>query len=170
MLGEETLLTGPEAPALGQANSTADDGDWHVEAADPFADCFEHQPDAVDDLPLAQSSDPPAARHERSDGLILEVDAAAAEHLSDQPPAGRPAGRKRKVASLALQRASELGAPAQPPALQTGERVAHETYGPGTLERISGSGPRAIGVVRFDGATRTRSFVLAHGGLERLAE
>jgi DNA helicase-2/ATP-dependent DNA helicase PcrA len=170
MLGAETLLTGPEAPALGQAASAADDADWHVEQADPFADCFESHPETADDLPVEYPVDSPVARMERADGLILEVDGDAVELASVQPPTPQPAGRKRRAADRAIRLASELGAPAQPPALQTGERVAHETYGPGILERISGSGPRAIGVVRFDGATRTRSFVLAHGGLQRLGE
>ncbi|NBS31468.1 MAG: AAA family ATPase [Planctomycetia bacterium] len=168
MLGEETLLTGPEAPALGQADTSFDDADWHADPTDPFADCFESHPDAVDDLPVEQPNPAPAHRLERPDGLVLEVDGE--RPAADPPPAQKPPGRKRKAADLAIRLASELGAPAEPPVLQTGERVAHETYGPGTLERISGSGPRAIGVVRFDGALRTRSFVLAHGGLQRLTE
>jgi len=168
MLGEETLLTGPEAPTLEQTASSFDDADWHTDPADPFADCFESHPDAVDDLPVEQPNAAPAPQLERPDGLVLEVDGE--RPATGQSPAQKPARRKRKAADLAIRLASELGAPAEPPVLQTGERVAHETYGPGTLERISGTGPRAIGVVRFDGASRTRSFVLAHGGLQRLAE
>ena len=170
MLGEEALLTGPEAPALGPTATSFDDADWHSDSADPFADCFESHPDAVDDLPVEQPHPAPPPRLKRPDGLVLEVDGEDEGPAADQSATKKMVGRKQQKADLAIRLASELGAPAEPPVLQTGERVAHETYGPGTLERISGSGPRAIGVVRFDGASRTRSFVLAHGGLQRLGE
>ena len=170
MLGEETLLTGPEAPALEQAATSFDEADWHSDSADPFADCFESQPDAVDDLSIEEPNATAVPRLQRPDGLVLEVDGEDEGPAADQSPVQKTVGRKRQTADLAIRLASELGAPAEPPILQTGERVTHETYGSGTLERISGSGPRAIGVVRFDGASRTRSFVLAHGGLQRLGE
>ena len=170
MLGEETLLTGPEAPALEQAATSFDEADWHSDSADPFADCFESQPDVVDDLSIEEPNATAVPRLQRPDGLVLEVDGEDEGPAADQSPVQKTVGRKRQTADLAIRLASELGAPAEPPILQTGERVTHETYGSGTLERISGSGPRAIGVVRFDGASRTRSFVLAHGGLQRLGE
>ena len=170
MLGEETLLTGPEAPALEQAATSFDEADWHSDSADPFADCFESQPDAVDDLSIEEPNATAVPRLQRPDGLVLEVDGEDEGPAADQSPVQKTVGRKRQTADLAIRLASELGAPAEPPILQTGERVTHETYGSGTLERISGSGPRAIGVVRFDGASRTRSFVLAHGGLQPLGE
>jgi len=170
MLGEETLLTGPEAPALEQAATSFDEADWHSDSADPFADCFESQPDVVDDLSIEEPNATAVPRLQRPDGLVLEVDGEDEGPAADQSPVQKTVGRKRQTADLAIRLASELGAPAEPPILQTGERVTHETYGSGTLERISGSGPRAIGVVRFDGASRTRSFVLAHGGLQPLGE
>ena len=170
MLGEETLLTGPEAPALEQAATSFDEADWHSDSADPFADCFESQPDVVDDLSIEELNATAVPRLQRPDGLVLEVDGEDEGPAADQSPVQKTVGRKRQTADLAIRLASELGAPAEPPILQTGERVTHETYGSGTLERISGSGPRAIGVVRFDGASRTRSFVLAHGGLQPLGE
>ena len=46
--------------------------------------------------------------------------------------------------------------------------MLHEEYGEGVLEKIGGTGHRAIGVVRFEGATRTRSFVLMHGALKKI--
>ena len=49
-----------------------------------------------------------------------------------------------------------------------GERVFHEEYGEGVLEKIGGTGHRAIGVVRFEGGHRTRSFVLTHGALKKI--
>ena len=44
----------------------------------------------------------------------------------------------------------------------------HEEYGEGVLEKIGGAGYRTIGVVRFNGANRTRSFVLIHGALKKI--
>lgn len=49
-----------------------------------------------------------------------------------------------------------------------GEKVFHEEYGEGVLEKIGGTGHRAIGTVRFEGANRTRSFVLIHGALKKI--
>jgi hypothetical protein len=49
-----------------------------------------------------------------------------------------------------------------------GDTVVHEEYGEGILEKVGGAGPRAIGVVRFQNANRTRSFVLVHGALKKV--
>ena len=46
--------------------------------------------------------------------------------------------------------------------------MLHEDHGEGVVEKVGGLGPRAIGVVRFQGADRTRSFVLIHGALKKL--
>ena len=43
--------------------------------------------------------------------------------------------------------------------------MRHREYGGGTLTGISGSGPRAVGTVIFDGAAGARKFILGHGGL-----
>jgi hypothetical protein len=48
--------------------------------------------------------------------------------------------------------------------------VRHEEYGEGTLAGISGTGPRAVGTVIFDGPAGTRKFILGHGALEPVAE
>ena len=53
-------------------------------------------------------------------------------------------------------------------AFDVGENAFHEEYGEGVLEKIGGTGHRAIGVVRFEGANRTRSFVLIHGALKKI--
>jgi hypothetical protein len=44
--------------------------------------------------------------------------------------------------------------------------VRHAEYGEGTLGGISGTGPRAVGTVIFDGPAGTRKFILGHGALE----
>jgi hypothetical protein len=49
---------------------------------------------------------------------------------------------------------------------QTGQRVRHAEYGEGIVSAISGTGPRAVGTVIFDGPAGTRKFILGHGGLE----
>ena len=50
------------------------------------------------------------------------------------------------------------------PNFQEGQRVRHPDYGEGTVERIGGVGPKAVGTVRFDTAGR-RTFVLARAAL-----
>jgi len=71
--------------------------------------------------------------------------------------------------SPALRAANELGSKRQQVThFEVGQRVYHAEYGEGVLERISGNGPRAVAAVRFTNTHRTRSFVLAHGGLQLL--
>ena len=52
--------------------------------------------------------------------------------------------------------------------LAAGQRVRHAEYGPGTLEKLGGSGPRMVGTVLFDGAAGRRTFLLSHATLEPL--
>jgi DNA helicase-2/ATP-dependent DNA helicase PcrA len=51
-----------------------------------------------------------------------------------------------------------------------GQRVRHAEYGEGVIAGISGSGPRSIGTVIFDGPAGTRKFILGHGALEPVGE
>jgi hypothetical protein len=53
---------------------------------------------------------------------------------------------------------------------QIGQRVRHAEYGAGVIAGISGSGPRAVGTVLFDGPAGTRKFILGHGVLEPVEE
>ena len=39
-------------------------------------------------------------------------------------------------------------------------------YGEGTVAGVSGTGPRSVATVTFDGPAGTRRFVLAHGAIE----
>ena len=50
---------------------------------------------------------------------------------------------------------------------EPGQRVRHADYGEGLLAGISGTGPRAVGTVIFDGPAGMRKFVLSHGVLEQ---
>jgi hypothetical protein len=51
-------------------------------------------------------------------------------------------------------------------AYEAGQRVRHAEYGEGVIAGISGTGPRAVGTVIFDGPAGTRKFILGHGALE----
>ena len=173
MIGEETLLTGPEAPSLTASSHHAAEEDWAAAEDDPFADYFTDGPadepaESCDELTAAVS----LRQQQRPDGLVLEVEdditPTAEETSSTQVARPRP-----DLASLrnspAIQTANELGQNRpQATDFQVGQQVHHADYGDGTIERISGTGPRAIAAVRFADATRTRSFVLAHGGLQPL--
>jgi hypothetical protein len=44
--------------------------------------------------------------------------------------------------------------------------VRHAEYGEGVIAGISGSGPRSVGTVIFDGPAGSRKFILGHGALE----
>ena len=72
-----------------------------------------------------------------------------------------------RAADLALRMAGE-GKPRHDYA--QGQRVRHGEYGEGVIAGISGSGPRSIGTVIFDGPAGTRKFILGHGALEPLGE
>ena len=156
MTGSETVVTGAEAPA------TADGPRF-----DPFGDAarraaadFDEYSQLVDELPHRS----PVARP-RADGLVLELD--------DAPPGEtRP---RRRSAEAVIERAADLAqrmAGRQPAdrSYQVGQRVRHEEYGEGVIAGISGTGPRAVGTVLFDGPAGTRKFILGHGALAPVAE
>ena len=158
MTGSETVVCGSEAPT-----------DAEGFRFDPFGDAARRA--AADDDEYSQLDDErpqrtPAARP-RSDGLVLELDDAPAAE-----PAARP---RRRSPEAAIERATDLAermAGRQPTArtYQVGQRVRHDEYGEGTLAGISGTGPRAVGTVIFDGPAGTRKFILGHGALAPVAE
>ena len=83
----------------------------------------------------------------------------------------KPAAARRNHLDAAIGRASDLAnrLGGQPPVKRTyeiGQRVRHAEYGEGSITGISGTGPRAVGTVIFDGAAGTRKFILGHGALE----
>ena len=171
MIGAETLLTGPEAPTLSSLGHE-EDSDWSPREDDPFADYFSSGPDDEFSGVSDQPADTMPLQQERADGLVLELDSEPAEPAVKLPAKqSRSRGDLTSLAKLrespALRAASELGS--ERPRItdfHVGQRVRHAEYGEGVLERISGNGPRAVAAVRFTNASRTRSFVLAHGGLE----
>jgi DNA helicase-2/ATP-dependent DNA helicase PcrA len=158
MTGTETVVTGPEAPAFDGGRRGLDDEFSQVPTAD---DPAAGQNDGFRDRQR------PATR--RPDGLVLELDPAAAGG-DDDGLGGQPPGRRRQR-SLVVERAADLaaklaGLQADVRRFETGQRVRHPEYGEGVISSISGTGPRSVGTVIFDGPAGSRKFILGHGALE----
>jgi len=153
MSGEETELTGSEAPASGRMTASFDDEDAgrSADLGDPFAgDACQLVPD--DDLSQVSASP----------GEELN-EAAVADEAAVEPVASRPPRRSAGLAAMT----EKLAAIASPSVqLQPGQRVRHAEYGEGLLEKIGGAGPRQVGTVIFDGPAGRRTFILSHATLE----
>jgi DNA helicase-2/ATP-dependent DNA helicase PcrA len=155
MQGSETVVVGTEAPR---------DADF-----DPFGDAAARQSEDFDDF----AQDEPRPRSSsvvRRDGLTVDL-----EDSQDDSPPPPPPPRRRRGIDAAIERATDLamrmageGKPRREYA--KGQRVRHEEYGEGVIAGISGSGPRSIGTVIFDGPAGTRKFILGHGALEPVEE
>ncbi len=155
MQGSETVVVGTEAPR--DANF------------DPFGDAAARQSEDFDDF----AQDEPRPRSSsvvRRDGLTVDL-----EDSQDDSPPPPPPPRRRRGIDAAIERATDLamrmageGKPRREYA--KGQRVRHEEYGEGVIAGISGSGPRSIGTVIFDGPAGTRKFILGHGALEPVEE
>jgi DNA helicase-2/ATP-dependent DNA helicase PcrA len=146
MTGSETIVTGAEAP---------DDDAFSARMFAASADDFD---DVGQEIDRGQAG---RAVH-RPDGLVLEME-------DDAPPPPQP---RRRVDAV-IERATDLAdrmAGRQPAAVAfvAGQRVSNASHGTGTITGISGSGPRAIATVVFDGPAGTRKFILGHGGLAPL--
>jgi len=153
MTGSETVLTGPEAPASGSlsVDSFFDDS----QADDGFADT------SVDEM--AQDEPVTGSGIARQDGLTLELEDAPATSSRRQPR------RQTAAFSTAADLAAKLAGMTKPKHnYVAGQRVRHAEYGEGLLSGISGTGPRSVGTVIFDGPAGTRKFILGHGALEPL--
>jgi DNA helicase-2/ATP-dependent DNA helicase PcrA len=143
MTGSETELTGAEAPLSGGLGG------------------FD-----FDDAPARRSWD-------ATDDASQVAAGPADEDISqDIPSAPQPAPKRPRTArDQAFQTAAELaeklsGPPAAKRTYTAGQRVRHVEYGEGVLSGISGTGPRSVGTVIFDGPAGTRKFILGHGSLE----
>jgi len=145
MTGSETVLTGAEAPAN----------------AEPTADLFEPRAwrtssEGVDDA--SQIAVGPAEE---------DVSQDAADHAT--PSARGPRTPRDRAFQTAAELADRLAGVAKPRhTYAAGQRVRHAEYGEGVLSGISGTGPRSVGTVIFDGPAGTRKFILGHGALEPL--
>jgi DNA helicase-2/ATP-dependent DNA helicase PcrA len=144
MTGSETELTGTEAPLSGAI--------------------------AIDDFGASQ---PSRSRRSDVDDASQLVAGPADEDISQDVtvPEAPPARRERAPRTLAFQTAADLaerlgGGPKPRHTFTAGQRVRHADYGEGVLSGISGTGPRSVGTVIFDGPAGTRTFILGHGALE----
>jgi DNA helicase II / ATP-dependent DNA helicase PcrA len=144
MTGSETELTGTEAPLSGAI--------------------------AIDDFGASQ---PSRSRRSDVDDASQLVAGPADEDISQDVavPEVPPARRERAPRTLAFQTAADLaerlgGGPKPRHTFTAGQRVRHADYGEGVLSGISGTGPRSVGTVIFDGPAGTRTFILGHGALE----
>ncbi len=147
MTGSETELTGTEAPLSGAI--------------------------AIDDF---TSPGPSRSRGSDFDDASQLVAGPADEDISQDVavPEAPPARRERAPRTLAFQTAADLaerlgGGPKPRHTFTAGQRVRHADYGEGVLSGISGTGPRSVGTVIFDGPAGTRTFILGHGALEPVA-
>ncbi|MFM8434929.1 MAG: ATP-dependent helicase, partial [Planctomycetia bacterium] len=143
MTGSETELTGAEAPLSGNLSA-----DFHDDAPArrPWND--------VDDT--SQLAAGPA-----DEDISQDIPSAA------PPTTKRPRPARERAFQTAAELAAKLGGP--PLAKHTytaGQRVRHVEYGEGVISGISGTGPRSVGTVIFDGPAGTRKFILGHGSLE----
>jgi len=162
MTGTETVVTGAEAPAAAAtwARWGAADDDYAQDA-----------PDEPADGTTAVAGGGPTRL--RPDGLVLELDEsdASEEHAASRKKTERPATARRRRLDASIERATDLAsrlAGLQPikRTYEMGQRVRHAEYGEGSICGISGTGPRAVGTVIFDGPAGTRKFILGHGALE----
>jgi DNA helicase-2/ATP-dependent DNA helicase PcrA len=159
MAGSETIVTGAEAPAAVHGSGMHDE----------FS-----QLTSWDETEFTLA-DRPAAREPgggRQDGIVVELDAEEGSGGSPRSPR-RPRGIDAS-GRLDLRRGSDLESPAAPRTpprrYAPGQRVRHAAYGEGVITGISGTGPRAVGTVVFDGPAGSRKFILGQGALEPVSE
>ena len=162
MTGTETVVTGAEAPA-----SAATWARWGV-VEDDYAQAASDE--SADGTGAAPGGGPSMRR---PDGLVLELDESDAyeEEASPKKKTERPASARRRGLDAAIERATDLasrlgGLQPVKRTYEMGQRVRHPEYGEGSICGISGTGPRAVGTVIFDGPAGTRKFILGHGALE----
>ncbi|MBT4158869.1 MAG: hypothetical protein HOD99_08520, partial [Planctomycetaceae bacterium] len=174
MMGEESYLCGPEAPSMRDASDHEHNQDVSHVSNDTFADYFSSSETDDSDNHLIESSHAKQTHEQtRPDGLVLEMDSEfiqAEDHEKIQTtPLRKQQVSLRPHQSPAISTANKLNQRKEKEvSFNVGDTVLHEDHGEGVVEKVGGLGPRAIGVVRFQGADRTRSFVLIHGALKKL--
>ncbi|MEO2042109.1 MAG: 3'-5' exonuclease, partial [Pirellulales bacterium] len=172
MLGEESYLSGPEAPALSETPSCEHNQDEEF-STKSFANYFSREEEGTVEDQLDDSNYLDTTHQQtRSDGLVLEIESDFIQEVDfDRKHVKKTAQQKtpnpHQSPSILTANKLHQGTPKEV-SFDIGDRVFHEEYGEGVLEKIGGTGHRTIGVVRFDGANRTRSFVLKHGALKKI--
>jgi hypothetical protein len=132
-----------------------------LERPPPHDEYSQVEPDPDRRRPSA--AHPAGAPSDRGDGLVLEP-----EEGEPAPPRRRESpripARFETAADMERRLASIPGG--RPAAVAAGQRVRHAEYGEGTVAGVSGTGPRSVATVTFDGPAGTRRVVLAHGAIE----
>ncbi len=158
MTGSETVVSGTEAPP------PAVEGRLHDEFSQLSPWDAAAGPDAI------AAGKPPLVH--RPDGLVIELDESALDASPGRGPRTRAKETERR---FSLRRGTDLETPGGPRNTTSrdyapGQRVRHPAYGEGVITGISGTGPRAVGTVVFDGPAGSRKFILGHGALEPLTD
>jgi DNA helicase-2/ATP-dependent DNA helicase PcrA len=157
MTGDETKVCGTEAPASG---SLSRDHGWPE--ADDDAPAGAADFDDVAQVPATPAHGPATVM--RSDGLSLDLDEPAPSGKTPRRPTNR---RQPSGFETAADLAARLAGGSLPRrSYTTGQRVRHADYGEGVIAGISGSGPRSVATILFDGPAGTRKFILGHGAIE----
>jgi DNA helicase-2/ATP-dependent DNA helicase PcrA len=151
MQGSETVVIGSEAPRTDVV-------------FDPFGAASRSAAEFAGESQEEPEHRPAWATVTRGDGLTLEIDDI------QEAVAPAPARPRRRGIEASIERAADLaarmaGGGAARPSYEKGQRVRHAEYGEGVLAGISGTGPRSVGTVIFDGPAGTRKFILGHGAL-----
>ena len=115
----------------------------------------------------ASAAHPAGAPTARGDGLTFEPEEGEPS-ASRRRAGGRESPRIPARFETAADMERRLGAMpgGRPAPVEAGQRVRHAEYGEGTVAGVSGTGPRSVATVTFDGPAGTRRFVLAHGAIE----
>ena len=172
MMGKESYLSGPEAPALSETPSYEHNQDEGF-STETFADYFSKEEVIASESQLDEPYCPDATHKKtRPDGLVLEIESDFIQEVASDKKITKKSVEQNSPAfhqSPAIKTANKLNQRKKiDVTFDVGEKVFHEEYGEGVLEKIGGTGHRAIGAVRFEGANRTRSFVLIHGALKKI--
>ena len=158
--GSETVVVGSEAPPTDTPFDPFGRAAWVHH--DEFADVVQDRPSGADRRPA-----PEARVVDRGGGITIDLEDSQDGDLRPQPT------RRRRTLDVRVERASELTlrmAGGGRPRFERGQRVRHAEYGEGLLSGISGSGPRSVGTVVFDGPAGTRKFILGHGAIEPIGD
>lgn len=94
-----------------------------------------------------------------SDGPTFESDSREDRPLSKQPSRNRN-WNIQSAADLVIQQSVPKSV------FHTGQRVIHPHYGRGFIQKVTGTSPKLVGTVIFDGVAKPRTFILHLSGLE----
>ena len=152
LTGDETIVCGSEAPADGRISCSAlfDDESQIISSDASFETSEESQI-----LPEHCSGTSTLV----SDGPTFESDSREDRPLPKQPSRNRH-WNIQSAADLVIQKSVPKSV------FHTGQRVIHPHYGRGFIQKVTGTSPKLVGTVIFDGVAKPRTFILHLSGLE----